>query len=152
MIYLGYKDKSRRQLALTTAVSKTNGLLGALACMVMISSQLSFVNFRWGKDNEIWLFLMLPSSQPGSARADDANAEEAAVDMDHGNAARYLTGNPAVMTTLPVVGKRTIRLQFPPVVLIPCPIARFSASPVIRTLILMVAANENGAGLSRSTT
>ena len=95
---------------------------------------------------------MLPSSQPGSARADDANAEEAAVDMDRGNAERYLTGNPAVMTTLPVVGKRTIRLQFPPVVLIPCPIARFSASPVIRTLILMVAANENGAGLSRSTT
>lgn len=38
MIYLGYKDKSRRQLALATAVSKTNGLLGALACMVMIPS------------------------------------------------------------------------------------------------------------------
>lgn len=38
MVYYSYKDKSRRQLALTTAVSKTNGLLGALACMVMISS------------------------------------------------------------------------------------------------------------------
>ena len=56
--YLGYKDKSRRQLALTTAVSKTKGLLGALVCMVMIPPQPGFVNFRWGKDNEIWLFLM----------------------------------------------------------------------------------------------
>lgn len=95
---------------------------------------------------------MLPSSQPGSARADDANAEEAAVDMDRGNAERYLTGNPAVMTTLPVVGKRTIRLQFPPVAPTLCPTARFSAFPAIRILVLTAIDNENGAGMSRSTT
>ena len=80
------------------------------------------------------------------------NVEEAVADMDRGDAARCLTGTPVAMTTLLAAGKHTIRLQFPPVVLTPCPIARFSASPVIRTLILMVAANENGAGLSRSTT
>jgi hypothetical protein len=69
-------------------MSKTNGLLGALTRMFIITLTLRFVNFRWGKDNKIWLFLTQPSSQPGSARADDANVEEAAVDMALGAAAR----------------------------------------------------------------
>lgn len=46
-----HKDKNRRQLALTAAVSKTNGLLGAFLRKVMISSQWRFVNFRWRKDS-----------------------------------------------------------------------------------------------------
>ena len=38
MIYYGYKGKSSRQLTLTTAVSKTNGLLDALVCTVRLSA------------------------------------------------------------------------------------------------------------------
>ena len=89
VIYCRCKDKSRRQLALTTAVSKTNGLLGALTRMVIIPLLRCFVNFRWGKDKLIWLFLILSSSQPGSARADVANAEEVVVGMVPGAAAKF---------------------------------------------------------------
>ena len=103
------KTKCRCQLALTTAVSKTHGLLGALTRIFIITLTLRFVNFRWGKDNKIWLFLTLQSSRPGSARADDVNVEEVAVDMGLGAAERFLIGIPAVWIMLPEDGKRTIR-------------------------------------------
>ena len=56
VLQYSHKDKSRRQLALTTASSKTNGLLSALACMDMISLYPRFFNFRWGKDSAYGFF------------------------------------------------------------------------------------------------
>ena len=56
VLQYSHKDKSRRQLALTTASSKTNGLLSALACMDIISLYPRFVNFRWRKDTEYGFF------------------------------------------------------------------------------------------------
>ena len=106
--------------------------------------------FPLGKGYKIWLFLMQPSSQPGSARADDANAEEATVDMVPGDAVRFLSGIPEAWTMLPVVGKRTTRCLYIRVDLTLCPTARFSAFPAIRILLLTVDVNQAGAGLSRS--
>ena len=80
---------------------------------------------------------MQPSSQPGSARADDANAEEAAAAMVPGDAVKYLIGTPAVWTMLPAVGRHTTRCPYIRVDLTPCPTARFSAFPAIRTPVLM---------------
>ena len=108
--------------------------------------------FPLGKGYKIWLFLMQPSSQPGSARADDANAEEATAVMVPGDAVRFLAGTPAVWTMLPVVGKRTTRCLYIRADLIPCPTARFSAFPAIRIPLLTADVNQAGAGLSRSTT
>ncbi|MDY4486715.1 MAG: hypothetical protein SPE18_01510 [Candidatus Limivicinus sp.] len=90
-------------------MSKTNGLPGAYIRRIMIPSQQRFVNFRWGKDKKIWLFLMLLSAQPGSVRAVDVNVDEAVAGMGRGNVGKYLTGIPAVTTKPPAVGKLTIR-------------------------------------------
>ena len=106
--------------------------------------------FPLGKGYKIWLFLMQPSSQPGSARADDANAEEATVDMVPGDAVRYLTGTPAAWTMLPAVGRHITKCLYIRADLTPCPTARFSAFPAIRILLLTVDVNQAGAGLSRS--
>lgn len=80
------------------------------------------------------------------------NVEEVVADMVPGDAGKCLIGTPVATTMLPEDGKLTIRLRFPLAVLIPCPIARFSAFPAIRILVLTAVVNENGAGLSRSTT
>ena len=88
--------------------------------------------------------------QPGSARADDVNAEGAIVDMVPGDVARSLTGMPAAWTMLPVVGKHTIRCPYARVDLTACPTARFSAFLAIRKLLLTADVNQAGAGLSRS--
>ena len=90
--------------------------------------------------------------QPGSARADDVNAEGAIVDMVPGDAVRSLTGMPAVWTMLPVVGKHIIRCLYIRVDLTACPTARFSAFPAIRIPLLTADVNQAGAGLSRSIT
>ena len=90
------------------------------------------------------------SSQPGSARADDVNVEGATVDMVFPGAGRYLTGIPVAMTMLTAVGRHIISCLFIRVVLTLCPIARFSAFPAIRILLLTAAVNQAGAGLPRS--
>ena len=64
---------------------------------------------RWRKDNELWLFLILLSVPPGSARAAVVNADEVVVGMAPGDAGKYLTGILAVMILLWAAGKRTIR-------------------------------------------
>ena len=107
--------------------------------------------FPLEKGFSIWLFPIQPSSQPGSARADDANAVGATVDTAHGDAASLSTGTPVVTTMLPAVGRHTTRCPSTWVAPTPCPTVRFSAFPATRTPLLTVVANKTGACSSRST-
>ena len=75
---------------------------------------------------------MQPCLLPGSELVADVNAEEAVVDMDHGDAGKYLIGTLVAMIMLPEVGKRIIRLLLPLVAPIRYLTAKFFAFPAIR--------------------
>ena len=107
--------------------------------------------FPLGKGFNIWLFPMQPSSQPGSARADDVNADGVTAGMVPGDAASFSTGTPAATTMLPAVGRHITRFPSIRVVPTPWPTVRFSAYPATRRPLLTADANKTGAGSSRST-
>ena len=112
----------------------------------MIPLQPRFVNFRWRKDTNRWLFLTLLSVRLGSARVVAVNADEAVVDMALGGVEKYSTGTLAAATTPLVDGKLTTRWRFPPGVPIHFPTAKSSVFHAIRIPLLMGDVDSEGAG------
>ena len=79
----------------------------------------------------------------GSVQVADVNVEEAVVATAPGDAGRYLIGILAERITLPVAGKRIIKLLFPLAVVTHYPTAKFSAFPATRTPAHTADANFN---------
>ena len=123
-----------------TASNNTNGLFGACERKIIISHFVALVNYRWRKDVPKWLFQIIRLDKPGQDPVDDASVNAHLTDTDtQADALKDLCGISVEMTIALTVGKRITKLQFPPAVVMPFPIARFCVCPATKRPVLTVA-------------